>query len=358
MNFQDNYENTDIWQYLSQTKKPIVMYGMGNGADKIISHLNDKHIDVSDFFASDGFVRGHSFHGKRVLSFSEITEKYNDFIILLSFGSSRREVLDLIYSLDEKYELYAPEVPVYGDGIFDKLFLNEHLNDIETARESLSDDESKRVFDCLINYYISGKIKYLRSSFCSRKDIVNGVLKVNKYKCAVDLGAYVGDTAEEISSYPNIKKIIAVEPDRKSFEKLSGNIKKISNINILALNASASNYVGESLFSNDGNKNSSLFGNKSMQTVEVTTVDSICKNEKIDYIKMDVEGSETEAILGAENTIRKNHPDLAVSVYHRVGDIFKLINLIHSNYPWYNLYLRRPEYVPAWDTMLYAIDDI
>jgi FkbM family methyltransferase len=358
MNFQDNYENTDIWQYLSQTKKTIVMYGMGNGADKIISHLNEKHIEVYDFFASDGFVRGHSFHDKRVLSFTEITEKYTDFIILLSFGSSRREVLDFIYSLDEKYELYAPEVPVYGDGIFDRLFLNEHLNDTETARESLSDDESKRIFDCLINYYISGKIKYLRSSFCSRNDIVNDVLKINKYKCAVDLGAYIGDTAEEISSYPNIKKIIAVEPDRKSFEKLCRNVQRISDIEISTLNVSVSNYVGESLFSNDGNKNSSLFGNKSMQTIEVTTVDSICKNENIDYIKMDVEGSESKAILGADNIIRKNHPDLAVSVYHRVGDIFKLINLIHSNYPWYNLYLRRPECIPAWDTVLYAIDDI
>ncbi len=358
MSFRDNYEKNDIWQYLSQTKKPIVMYGMGNGADKIISHLDEKHITVSDFFASDGFVRGHSFHGKRVLSFSEITEKYTEFVILLSFGSSRREVLDYIYSLDDKYELYAPEVPVYGNGIFDRLFLNEHFDDIQTAREALSDVESKRVFDCLINYYISGKIKYLRDSFCSRNDIINGILKVNKYKCAVDLGAYIGDTAEEISSYPNIEKIIAVEPDKKSFEKLSRNVHKISDVDIWALNVSVSNYIGKSSFSNDGNKNSSLFGNKSMQTVEVTTVDTICKNEKVDYIKMDVEGSEAETILGAENTIRENHPDIAVSVYHRVGDIFRLIKMIHDNYPRYNLYLRRPEYIPAWDTVLYAIDNI
>ena len=27
----------DLWQYLSETDKPIVMYGMGNGADKILA---------------------------------------------------------------------------------------------------------------------------------------------------------------------------------------------------------------------------------------------------------------------------------------------------------------------------------
>jgi peptidoglycan/xylan/chitin deacetylase (PgdA/CDA1 family) len=52
---------------------------MGNGADKILDVLDAHGITVSDFFASDGFVRGHSFHGKRVLSFSEIKEKYEKY---------------------------------------------------------------------------------------------------------------------------------------------------------------------------------------------------------------------------------------------------------------------------------------
>ena len=54
----------DIWTYLENTEKPIVVYGMGNGADKIIDRLTERNIKVADFFASDGFVRGHCFHGK------------------------------------------------------------------------------------------------------------------------------------------------------------------------------------------------------------------------------------------------------------------------------------------------------
>ena len=63
-----------LWDYLKETKKPIILYGMGNGADMIIDVLSALGISHSDVFASDGFVRGHFFHGKKVLTFSEIKE--------------------------------------------------------------------------------------------------------------------------------------------------------------------------------------------------------------------------------------------------------------------------------------------
>ena len=96
MNFTSSSPKLDLWQYLSQTPKKIVMYGMGNGADKILSVCEKYGIEICDFFASDGFVRGHSFHGKRVLSFSEATQKYGkeNMIVLLSFASSLPDVIE------------------------------------------------------------------------------------------------------------------------------------------------------------------------------------------------------------------------------------------------------------------------
>ena len=92
---------TDLWHRLQDAARegrPVVMYGMGNGADKILAVCEGYGIEISDFFASDGFVRGHAFHGKEVLSYSAMREKYRerglDPIVLLSFASSRPEVLD------------------------------------------------------------------------------------------------------------------------------------------------------------------------------------------------------------------------------------------------------------------------
>ena len=66
---------SDLWDGLAAETRPIVVYGMGNGADKLLDRLDTYGVTVADIFASDGFVRGHSFRGMRVLSFSEIREK-------------------------------------------------------------------------------------------------------------------------------------------------------------------------------------------------------------------------------------------------------------------------------------------
>ena len=144
MNFEPK---TDLWSYLSSTEKTVVMYGMGNGADKILSVCDAHGITISDFFASDGFVRGHSFHGKTVLSYSAVKEKYGseNIIILLSFGSSLPDVLDLFYKVDAECELYAPDVPVCGGGLFDLDFYRTHKDEIEKVYTLLADEESRSI---------------------------------------------------------------------------------------------------------------------------------------------------------------------------------------------------------------------
>ena len=69
-NLPDYPCKSDMWDVLSKEDRPIVVYGMGNGADKLVERFEKYNIKISDFFASDGFVRGHFFHGFRVKSFS------------------------------------------------------------------------------------------------------------------------------------------------------------------------------------------------------------------------------------------------------------------------------------------------
>ena len=78
-------QGEDMWKRLKSETRPIVIYGMGNGADKLIKRFESLGIRFADIFASDSFVRGHSFHGIRVKSFSEIKELYSDFVVVLSF---------------------------------------------------------------------------------------------------------------------------------------------------------------------------------------------------------------------------------------------------------------------------------
>ena len=48
----------DMWDRIAADTRPIAVYGMGNGADKLFERLGKYGVSVSDVFASDGFVRG------------------------------------------------------------------------------------------------------------------------------------------------------------------------------------------------------------------------------------------------------------------------------------------------------------
>ena len=87
--------------------------------------------------------------------------------------------------------------------------------------------------------------------------------------------------------------------------------------------------------------------------VEARAPDHVCMSAT--YIKMDVEGAEYETLLGCRRLIEKCAPKLAVSAYHRAGDIFTLPLLIHSLNHDYKIYLRHHKYVPAWETNIYCV---
>jgi hypothetical protein len=73
------------------------------------------------------------------------------------------------------------------------------------------------------------------------------------------------------------------------------------------------------------------------------------------FIKMDIEGSEMEALKGAASTIRTKKPRLAISVYHKPEDIITIPAFLQNLVPEYKFYLRHDCLVNLTETVLYAI---
>ena len=361
MNFLERIPDRDLWSYLCATSKTVVMYGMGNGADKILDVCARYGITVADFFASDGFVRGHSFHGKTVLSYSAVKEKYGteNIIVLLSFGSSLPDVIDLFKRVDGECEMYAPDVPVCGGEIFTLDFFNAHKDEILSARELLADDHSKHIYDNVILYKLTGRLSYLFDAESDKNESYR-LLSADGFSVTADLGAYNGDTIRELLAInPNVKRIYALEPDRRSYKKLSAYCETFTNeTEIIPINSAAWREDTTLIFGDEGNRNSGVFAPlKTAKAVEVNarSLDSVLSGEPVDYIKYDVEGAEREALIGSVSSITQHRPALLVSAYHRSEDIFSLPLLVHSIRPDYALYYRRYPYVPAWDLNLICI---
>lgn len=349
----------DLWDKLSHEIRPIVCYGMGNGADKLIERLKKYNIEIADFFASDGFVRGHSFHGKRVLSFSEVKEKYPEFVILLSFASNRDDVLSMLCEIDTSYEMYIPDMPVAGEDYFDREFYNANYFEIIKAYNSLCDDESKNIFAGVINYKLTGSLGYLENSYSSRDELY-GILPVENISSVIDAGAYNGDTVREAKKYfPSLKSVVAIEPDSRNFKKLTKYSEAETDILIKTINAAVWSEEGYCSFFGSGNRNSTLSATASFEhkdaEVKTVSLDSL-EVSNIDFIKFDIEGAELEGLYGSRKTILSDRPAMLVSAYHRSADIFSLVNYLVDNYPFYKIYLRRLRCVPAWELDILVVN--
>ena len=109
----------ELWKYLKQNSKPIVLYGMGNGADRILDVLENNGVRASGVFASDGFVRHQEFRGFTVSSYNELKDKFGQMTVLLSFGTHRPEVIANVKKIMEEQEVFAPDVPLAGSELFD-----------------------------------------------------------------------------------------------------------------------------------------------------------------------------------------------------------------------------------------------
>lgn len=339
----------ELWQYLKTVNKPIVLYGMGNGADKIIDVLNVYGIQFQGIFASDGFVRDKYFHSHKIASYSQLKARFGDMIVLLCFGSSRPEVIENILKIASEQELYAPEVAVIGGGLFTLDYLKQNANDFEWVYSKLADGVSKKTFENVINYKISGKINYLLDCQVSENEPYESFLNLDN-ESFIDLGAYNGDTVLQfVEKCKNYKEITAVEPDFKTFRKLKTNTENLENLKLI--NACVSNKCGKVLFGMKGGRNSavSITGTET----ECISVDSL--NQNATFIKMDVEGEEINAIEGAKNTIIHHKPKMLISAYHRTDDLISIPKAVLKLNPDYKMYIRHFSYLPAWDTNFYFI---
>ena len=341
-----------VWERAKETGKPVLIYGTGNGADKIIDELQRLDIPVSGIFASDGFVRNRTFRGFSVMGYSQAKEEFGDFLTLISFGSQRPEVVENFVKVSSERETYSVDVPVYGDNIFNRDFYEKHRSEIEQVRKMFSDEKSASVYESVINFKLTGDMNFLLSCETSRDEAYENILKLSDDEIYMDLGAFNGDTvAEFLRNVSSYRKIYAAEPDIKNFSRLGNNTQHLSNIE--CLNVCISDHCGEVTFSKDGGRNSNA--EKKGNTVKCMTVDSIIGENDVTYIKFDVEGLEKEAIDGAKNTIKRCKPKMLISCYHRSEDIFAIPLQIMSIRDDYKVYIRHNPYIPAWDTQFYFI---
>ncbi|MGB3751423.1 MAG: FkbM family methyltransferase [Arcobacteraceae bacterium] len=345
--------------YINQNDKTLVDEFINNSnIKKYILGINKlsksvlKHIKVDGII--DDFTRVQSSR-KKDLVLLENVEK-NAIILCVATGSplevkNRLDAFcyqNISYLSFYKYSnLELAEPPFIID--FEKDF-KENKAEYQKTYDILSDERSKEVFEKVINFKISFDYDFMQGftnnhteQYFDKKLIP----KIEKIRF-LDAGGYVGDTLPQIiENFPDFGKIYCIEPSLLHINIAKRNFEKYENIEFINCGLGA-----KKLFTAP---NEELQNNcaHDFQASNIDTIDNLI-TEKIDFIKMDIEGAEQDAIQGAEQTIQKYTPILAICIYHKAEDWYKIPQKVLSINPDYKIYLRH--YMEGiFETVMYFI---
>ncbi|WP_022760883.1 FkbM family methyltransferase [Butyrivibrio sp. AD3002] len=239
-------------------------------------------------------------------------------------------------------------------------FFNDNSDIVIKNMQLLADEKSKEVYKALIDY--RGNRMPLNKNIYSLDDqyFVDEFLKLQDDEVFVDCGAFVGDTINNLllkadKSNTRIKKIIAFEPEHENYVLLK---KYYANdYRIIPIEAGTSKrnetmkLVGNSTFARVV-ENASDNG----IAVNLRSIDDVKECRDATYIKMDIEGSEMDTLIGASETIKRNKPKLAICIYHSNIDMLRIIPFVNKLNSSYRLFVRHHSRGTS-ETVLYAIPE-
>ena len=338
--------------------KYTVFYGCGLNIYNILETWR-KYIDRKIDFCCDRDPAkwGKSFAGIKCISPDELINIKDECAVFITCAN-RIEAYDFLnqhkfnfVSEISRYDLISTNVMRHLD--------SNIFHTIEKVFDCLADEKSKEIFkSCFIRKFNPLTKNFIMSSFNENNTYFpDDVIELTHNESFVDAGAYNGDTLESF-----LKKVdnsfhcyYAFELDKKTYKKLLYTIEQIAvNDKIFAFNQGLWN-KNDTVFYNSCEEDSSICENG--EGGVVVALDDKLANHTVTFIKMDIEGSELNALKGAANIIKIQKPKLAICIYHKLEDLWEIPLYILSLAPEYKFYIRHHSNYD-YETVLYAIPGI
>jgi FkbM family methyltransferase len=180
-----------------------------------------------------------------------------------------------------------------------------------------------------------------------------GLIEFSDREVYVDGGSYDGDTIRTFAQRVGnrFEHVYAFEPDPITYRALQSNFAAEPRVE--PIHSGLHREKGVLRFKDDGSRGA-IFTSDGAIEMPVTTLDHVVGQGRVTYIKMNIEGAEIDALHGGERAIRREHPKLALSVYHRPSDLWRIPEIVENFSPGYQLYLRQHD-GGIIETVLYAL---
>jgi FkbM family methyltransferase len=333
--------------------RSVIIYGAGPKGrcfyESITSDCTYNPVEVLCFVDDDITAEKKALCKKDVLTLEEAFSLYDietPYIVATFWLETVEPKL-----IDKKIKniFHYPELIIDTVSIDDLIMYKDEIN---SGYDLLIDEKSKRLYENILKVKLTRKLSLLDELYDSNFYFNRENIVLSDNETYVDVGAFNGHTIEAFINTVNnsYNKIIAFEINDLNFDELKKRTEGFTNI---FLNKKALYNENTTLYFNDNIGDACSLDKNGRNEIEAVKLDNYY-DMKPTFIKMDIEGAEKEALLGAVDIIRHTKAKLAICVYHKPEDIYEIPKVIHSIREDYEFCLRQHT-VGQYDTILYAV---
>lgn len=350
-----------------ESKQPVILYGAGNIGKEISGALSRRGIPVICFLdrkAKDG--NGTTINNIPIyFPDTAFVDKKAHPVVITIFNPDVYipEIVDYlrsigfisVYTLADIFDFFEADFE-YKFWLASKAYYKHHKEKLIETYDIWADEKSHLLYQAVVEFRLTRNYRILPDPE-GHQYFPADLPKWKEPLRMIDAGAFDGNTLRDLGSTSyQIEAIVAFEPDTYNFQKLSESVR---------LNTDS---IGSDIFLypcgvwSDTRKVSFSSGKgeaSSISTVGDNTIQSVALDDVLPLfsptlIKMDIEGAEYEALIGAKRMITQCQPGLAISLYHHPDHIWRIPLLIRGWCLGYNFYLRCHKY-STFDLVLYAM---
>lgn len=330
---------------LRERKYPVYIYGIRKTSEYVVKVLREAGIEISGYVVDECYYTDLN-KEKNIYLFSQIESSHYDIVVGFSLYCISYEKMEK-NEIGNKGNVYVVDFK----HLIDREYFKGNIDKFQETYSMLQDELSKKTMTAFLQCRMNDKGRALYEVYRPNQ-YFDDIMTFDRDEVYVDCGMYNGDTIMEfIQRVPEYRHIYGFEIDKSNIKKMeSNNIRDLTVIN-------KGVWSRETELSFISDNTSSSISHEGGNKVWTTTIDSVCGDEKVTFIKMDIEGSELEALRGACNTIKKNMPKLAICVYHKKEDLITIpqyLKQFNNEKYKYKFYLRHHGMGPD-ELVLYGI---
>lgn len=332
----------------------LVFFGAGLCCHDMLKIFSQENITMPLAIVDNDIEKhGENITGIPIISLATAVKEYSKLTILITTSMYIPEVTKQVTQELSEIEIISFTPYEFQNFEIFKPYVMQNKQDFVDIYQLFQDENSKQTWYSVLMGRCTGNYKYYQAVYTTPQYFPEKIITFGKEEVFLDIGAFTGDTAEEFIKQCQgcYKKIIAVEPNPLNHLKINEAIAQNTKITLVPKGVSDQKEI--LFFDSSAGSVATFHPERGDTMVEVDCIDFFIK-EEITFLKMDIEGFELRALHGAEKTIRKWKPKLAICLYHHPKDFVEIVRYIEHLSLDYKFYVRH-HMVSLNETVLYAI---